>query len=153
MGILTAVAYSNAPMKTIFRIVVLFGGLVFWGGCASPETRIRKNPALFHRGTLQQQEMIRQGRVGIDFDQEMVRLALGEPSRVVERSDAQGKTEIWNYSSYEGHDELQLHGGTYHRYWGDPLYPHFLSYPSHSTEPHIIVIFRDGNVAAIEQRK
>ena len=38
-------------MKTILSLLVLAGGLVLLAGCATPETRINKNPEAFARLT------------------------------------------------------------------------------------------------------
>ena len=72
----------------------VLGGIVALTGCATPETRIQKNPEVFARLTPTQQDLIKQGQAGVGFDPEMVKLALGEPDRIVTRTDAQGTTEI-----------------------------------------------------------
>ena len=126
-----------------------------FAGCSTPESRIRKNPEVFARLNPAQQEMIRQGQVGIGFDQEMVQLALGEPDQVRTRNDAKGVSEIWSYTTYEGSDGMILYRGWYHRYyyWGDPLYPYYLSYPYRREHDHFRITFRDGKVITIEERK
>jgi outer membrane protein assembly factor BamE (lipoprotein component of BamABCDE complex) len=140
-------------MKTALKILALLGGLAVLAGCSTPETRIRKNPEAFNRLAPAQQEMIRQGKVGIGFDQDMVKLALGEPDRVVERTDARGTSEIWHYVTYEGHDGVILYSGYYHRYWGGTFYPYYLSNPGYHMHERIKVIFQGGKVVVVEQRK
>ncbi|HUJ42931.1 MAG TPA: hypothetical protein VLW52_04910 [Opitutaceae bacterium] len=124
-------------------------------GCSTPESRIRKNPEVFARLTPAQQDMIRKGQVGIGFTEEMVQLALGEPDQIRTRTDANGVTEIWSYTTYEGPDGMILYRGWYHRYyyWGDPLYPYYLSYPYRREHEHFRVTFRDGKVISVEERK
>ncbi len=133
--------------------LLLLVGLV---GCATPEARIQKNPAAFERLTPTQQEMIKKGQVGVGFDQEMVKLALGEPDRVRARTDRQGVTEVWSYVTYDGDDGYPLYRGFYHRYycWGDPLYPYYMNYSSRRNREQLRVSFdAAGKVSTIEQEK
>src|SRR5512135_2948141 len=97
-------------------------------GCSTPESRIRGNPAAFARLTPQQQDLIRKGQIAIGFDQEMVQLALGDPDHVTTRTDANGVSEVWRYTTYEAPNGIILYRGWYHRYyyWGDPLFPYYL---------------------------
>ncbi len=125
-------------------------------GCATPQTRIQKSPEIFARLTPAQQEMIKKGQAGVGFDQEMVKLALGEPDRVRARTDAKGTTEVWSYTTYDGDDGYPLYRGFYHRYygWGDPLYPYYLSHSSRRTRELLRVSFdATGKVASLEQEK
>jgi len=125
-------------------------------GCSTTEARIQKNPEVFLRLPSAQQEMIKKGQAGVGFDQEMVKLALGEPDRIVVRTDAQGSTEIWSYMIYDSNDGVLLYRGYYHRYyvWGDPFYPYYLSYSARRTREQLKVVFDvSGKVAIIEQEK
>ena len=125
-------------------------------GCATPEARIEKNPAAFARLSPTQQEMIKKGQVGVGFDQEMVKLALGEADRVRARTDAQGTTEVWSYVTYDGENGYPLYRGFYHRYygWGDPLYPYYTNYSSRRTREQLRINFdATGKVSSIEQEK
>ena len=140
--------------KFIFAAATMLAALCF-AGCSTPESRIRKNPEVFARLSPAQQDMIRKGQVGIGFTQEMVQLALGEPDQIRTRTDVSGVSEIWSYTNYEGPDGVMLYRGWYHRYyyWGDPLYPYYLSYPYRREHDHFRVTFRDGKVISIEERK
>jgi hypothetical protein len=140
-------------MKTLRKVLLIVGGLMMLAGCTSPQARIRQKPEIFNRLTAEQQAMIREGKVGVGFDKEMVRLALGEPDRVRERTDATGTTEVWNYVTYEANDGMLLYSGMYHRYWGDSFYPYYLSYPSYRARAHTVVMFREGKVTVVETRK
>lgn len=142
-------------MKTqvsFLTVLALLATLVF-AGCSTPETRIAKNPEAFNRLTPEQQQLIREGKVGIGFDQEMVKLAVGEPDRIWHRTDANGATESWSYTTYEYGDGMYLYRGWYHRYycWGDPFYPYYLNYPSRKEREVFKVVFKDGKVISIEQ--
>ena len=72
-------------MKTLIFTLALAAGLVL-AGCATPEARIRENPAAFDRATPAQQELIKQGKVAIGFDEALVQLALGVPDRITDRT-------------------------------------------------------------------
>jgi len=140
-------------MKTLICALAVTAGL-FLAGCATPETRIRQNPAAFDRATPAQQELIKQGKVAIGFDEELVQLALGVPDRTRERIDEHGKQVIWSYVNYECDDGMILYRGWYHRgfgYWDGPHYAYFADYPNRHERERFRVVFRDGKVVSIEQ--
>ncbi|MEY4939366.1 MAG: hypothetical protein RIQ93_1101 [Verrucomicrobiota bacterium] len=85
-----------------------------------PDSRARRNPELFARLTPEQQAMVRRGNVAVGFSPEMVRLALGQPDRIQERTDVRNR-EVWNYNSNVG-------------LWRD----------------RTLVIFQDGAVTALQ---
>lgn len=140
-------------MKTLLAFLVLATGLFWLTGCESPDTRIRHNPDLFSHLAPDQQQAIREGRVGIGFTPEMVQLALGEPDRKRSHIDATGQTEIWHYITYEGNDGVVLYSGWYHRGWRDYYHPYYLDVASRREHSRLSVTFRDGHVFAIEQDK
>lgn len=140
-------------MKTVFTFLALLGGLIALAGCSTPETRIAKQPELFNRLTAEQQQMIREGRVGLGFDMDMVKLSLGEPDRIRERIDASGKSEVWSYIQYETNDGALLYRGWYHRGWGSPFYPYYMTVPGRRERSHDEVVFRDGKVVSVEQER
>src|SRR5690606_39014739 len=133
-------------MKIFFSLVGALAAFAVVAGCSTPESRIAKQPELFAQLTPEQQQMIREGRVGIGFDAEMVKLALGDPDRVRERIDASGRSEIWMYINYEAPDGMLLYRGWYHRGWGAPYYPYYLTVPGRRERSRDEVIFRDGRV-------
>jgi hypothetical protein len=135
----TSVTYF--PMKHLFVLFSLVAGFAFLAGCSTPESRIAKQPELFNRLTPDQQQMIREGRVGVGFDMEMVKLALGDPDRVRERTDSNGRSEVL------------LYRGWYHRGWGSPFYPYYLDIPGRRERSRDEVVFRDGRVISVEQER
>ena len=139
--------------KAGWAVVVVAAALL--AGCSTPGSRISRNPEAFARLAPQQQELIKKGQIAIGFDQEMVQLALGEPDHIITRTDATGVSDIWSYTTYELPDGMPLYRGWYHRYYGfrDPLYPYYLSSPYRREYEHLRVIFKDGRVVAVEQRK
>jgi hypothetical protein len=139
-------------MKTIIFTLALAAGLVL-AGCVSPETRIRQNPAAFDRATPAQQELIKQGKVAIGFDESLVQLALGVPDRITERTSAEGKSVTWHYVDYENYDGMVLYRGWYHRgFWGGP-YAYYDDFPNRRARDHFKLVFRDGKVVMIEEEK
>jgi hypothetical protein len=139
-------------MKTIISFLALVTGLVL-AGCSTPETRIAKQPELFNRLSPEQQQMIREGKVGIGFDMDMVKLALGDPDRVRERTDANGRSEVWSYVTYEGSDGALLYRGWYHRGWGSPYHPYYMTVPGRRERSRDEVVFREGRVVSVEQER
>lgn len=138
--------------RLLALVLVVFGAFGL-AGCSTPETRIKSNPAVFARLTPAEQDLIKQGQVAIGFDTEMVKLAVGEPDRISERTDASGKTVIWSYTTYETTDGVLLYRGGYHRAyrWNDPLYPYFMSAGSRRDRDYFKVTFKDGRVTSIEK--
>jgi outer membrane protein assembly factor BamE (lipoprotein component of BamABCDE complex) len=139
-------------MKTLPYPILALAGLFLLAGCSTPDARIKNNPETFNRCTPQQQELIKQGEVALGFDEDMVRLALGDPDRVVTRTDASGQSQVWSYVTYETDDGVLLYTGYYHRFWG-PVYPYYLDYPARVEHDHFRVVFKDGKVISIEEEK
>lgn len=141
------------------RLLSLFIGcaVLLAAGCSTPETRIRQNPEIFNRLSVEEQELIIQGKVAIGFDEDMVRLALGEPDRIWTRTDMEGATQAWSYTTYETSDGHPLYRGWYHRYygpyygWAPGHYPYYMSYPARREREVLKVVFKDGRVISIEE--
>ena len=69
-------------------------------GCATPESRIKKNPEAFAALAPEVQEQVRAGKVDIGFPSAAVELALGAPDRRYTRKTTEGRaTEVWSYTS------------------------------------------------------
>lgn len=124
-------------------------------GCATPESRIQKNPELFAGLAASDQQAIKEGRAALGFTPEMVKLALGDPDRVLTRTDASGVSEVWRYTTYESDTGLYLYRGYYHRHryhgYGDPFFPYYMNYPSRRDRDHLKVTFTGGRVSSIEE--
>lgn len=142
-------------MKTL-RLSILATALlaaVFAAGCSTTESRIRKNPEAFARLNSEQQGLIVQGKIALGFDKEMVQLALGDADRLLTRTDENGTSEIWSYTTYEGPSGAYLYRGWYHRYYSyrDPLFPYYLDVPTRRDRERFRVVFRNERVAEILQ--
>jgi hypothetical protein len=104
-------------MKTkTFLLCAAALGAVWLAGCSTPDTRIRDNPEAFARLNPDQQAMVRAGRVGIGFDMDAVKMALGDPDRITVRSTAQAQTQVWHYVEYVYYDDGFIYPGPL--YWG-----------------------------------
>lgn len=135
--------------------LLLIVGLASFGllSCSTPATRIRANPEAFARLDPQQQSLVRAGQVGLGFDFEAVKLALGDPDRITTRTVADGDTVVWHYLSYEANGRI-LFTGYYHSrrgWWGGAAYPYYLDYPARHVRDRFRVQFKNGRVTAITQ--
>ena len=84
--------------------LVLLALAFLMAGCATPESRIKKNPELFIALPPAVQENVRQGRVDIGYSKDAVQLALGAPNRQYTRKTADRITEVWSYTR----DQIRL---------------------------------------------
>ncbi|MEM8867259.1 MAG: hypothetical protein AAGC73_03235 [Verrucomicrobiota bacterium] len=86
-------------MKTLSTILMLaFLGNCFLGCSSRPTDRISQNEALFNTYTPAEQKLIRIGEVAVGFDQDQVRMALGDPSHEATIDTASGKQIVWEYT-------------------------------------------------------
>src|SRR5258708_10435669 len=154
----TLIFLSRFPL--LFAAVAL---LSLVSVCSTPDSRIKANPEAFTKLTPDQQTLVRAGHVAIGMDQEAVKLALGDPDRITERTDASGKTESWHYVTYEDNG-MPLYTGYYHHAWGRGMgyraawggwgwggYPYYMDYPNRTVRDRIVVDIKNGEVAAINQ--
>ena len=102
--------------KTLVLLSAAALGAALLAGCDTPETRIRSNPEAFARLNPDQQSLVKAGRVGIGFDMDAVKLALGNPDRITVRTTAQGQTQVWHYVEFVYYDSGYLYPGP--MYWG-----------------------------------
>lgn len=77
----------------------LLAGVLLVAGCATPASRIKKNPELFALFPVEAQALIQQGRVAIGFEPAMVTMSLGDPNRVYTRETEAGRMEVWSYTA------------------------------------------------------
>jgi len=91
-------------------LAVLFLFLVV--GCTNPvQQRITRDEALFNTYTPAERKLIRTGQVAVGFDQDQVRMALGEPSRETTVDTAGGKAIVWEYRELSPRVGFTLGGG------------------------------------------
>ena len=149
------------PVKTtrIFSLASVALCAVFLAACDTPESRISHSPEVFARLNPDQQALVKNGQIAVGFDMDEVRLALGDPERVVMRTDANGQHQVWHYVTYADYQGVIIYGGYYHRWrgWGGPYFyggvPYYNGYPA-VVHDRIRVEFDANNlVKSIEQEK
>ncbi len=145
-------------MKTrnSFFLLAVAASALWLAGCQTPESRIRGNPDTFARLNPDQQAMVKAGQVGIGFTPDAVKLALGDPDRVTQRTDAAGSSQVWHYTEYETDGGVFIYTGYYHGWRGGPFgwggYPYYEDFPNRRARDHIRVSFNaQGLVSAVEQ--
>ena len=153
--------HSNFAVKTsrIFSLsaVALVAALV--AGCNTPESRINASPGVFARLNPDQQALGKNGQIAVGFDMDTVKLALGEPSRIVVRTDSSGEHQVWHYVTYADYQGDVIFGGYWHRYrgWGGPYFyggiPYYNGYPATVHDRIRVEFDQTGRVKAIEQDK
>ena len=84
-------------MKTLTILTLATCALLFSGCTSTQSQRISQNEALFNTYTPAERKMIRTGQVAVGFDQDMVHMALGDPSRETTVDTAAGKQVVWEY--------------------------------------------------------
>ena len=135
------------PIRQLLLLLSLF----LLAGCAStPEKRIAREPELFAGFPPEIQEQIREGTIALGFTPEMVRLALGEPDRIVSRQTTGGRSEFWIYlgsylvsDTYTVRDFGRFSRGRYGHIMVDQTRQEFYE--------QIRLEFRDGMVVAADQ--
>lgn len=121
-------------------------------GCATtPQSRIERDPVGFSALTPEQQQKVRDGHVGVGFDEAAVRLALGEPDRVIEREAADGNTQSWVYYA--------IVPNAYGSAYCAPGFPHYgpayycQAPVANQYEERTRVLFKDGKVVSVERAR
>jgi len=135
-------------LRLVWLVAAVALGLA---GCSTPDTRIKRAPELFARLTPEQQALVKEGRVGIGFDADAVRLAVGDPDRKWTRTDAAGVQEVWSYTNWENDRGQPLYTGWYHL---SPAYSqvYYMNYSARREREYFKVVFGvDGKVTVIEE--
>jgi len=83
-------------MKTLL-LVATMSLLMLAMSCATTDSRIAKRQTEFNSWPPDVQEKVRAGKVELGFTPEMVRVALGDPDRVITRTTEHGLSEGWVY--------------------------------------------------------
>ncbi len=135
-------------MKTLLTLLTL-GLVLAISGCATTESRISKNQAVFDSWPSEVQSSIRAGEVKLGFTPEQVRVALGEPDRVYSRVSAEGESEVWAYFDPGPKFSIGVgvgSGGYNSGVGGGVSYKQRHNRSEEATR----VVFTDGKVVAIE---
>jgi hypothetical protein len=140
-------------------LILLALGLL--SACSTPASRIAENQAAFAQYPAEVQQKIRAGKIDLGYTQEMVRLALGEPSRQLTQQTEAGQVELWMYRDNSPHFSIGVgmgtsdyhggghHSGSYTGVGGGVAVSTGDYYP----EEKMRVEFRGGRVSAYEYAK
>ena len=139
------------PSRQCTRFIVIAAAIALLCACSTPQSRIDGNPDTFSKLTPEQQALVKQGKVGIGFDEAAVKLALGNPDRISERTDTTGKSTVWRYVEYESDSGVALYRGFYHYAYAPIYYPFYTDYSARRERDTLRVVFSDGKVTTIEQ--
>ena len=83
-----------------FALLAVAALAIVVAGCATPKSRIEKNPELFASFPPDVRANVEQGKIDVGYTHEMVQMALGEPNRKYTRKSATGTVEVWSYVGY-----------------------------------------------------
>ena len=82
--------------------------------CAStPGSRIKENQVLFDTYPDEVKSNIRQGRVAVGYDEDMVQMAMGNPNEKSTETNAEGETLMWGYTRSRPGISIGIGGGSY----------------------------------------
>jgi hypothetical protein len=135
-------------MKPRLALVAL---LFVLAGCATTSAdRIAQNQSAFDSWPAEVQAQVRAGQVAVGLTEDQVRMALGDPERVVSRASEKGITMIWAYPQRGSHFSFgfAMGGGSGRSGYGAGVAmtdrPYFSGDALH-------VEFMDGRVVVIER--
>jgi hypothetical protein len=119
-------------------------------GCSStPQDRISQNKALYESFPADVQRKVSAGQVDIGFTPEMVRLAVGKPGRVYNRTDAQGESEVWVYAKAKPQFSFGVGVGGYSGGTGTGVGIGTTTAPDEGE--YLRIVFHDGRVSGVER--
>lgn len=124
--------------------------LIMLAACASPASRIKKHSAQFAAYPPETQARIKAGEVDTGFDADMVRMALGKPSRTSTRTTTASSQEVWAYDDPSTSSGLGIGigAGNFGGFGGGVAVG-----SGSSTRERARVIFEAGKVVAVERLK
>jgi hypothetical protein len=137
----------------LLRLALCLASTALLAACSStPEQRIAKNSAAFDTYPPQIRQKIRAGQVDLGFTPEMVRLALGEPTRQFHRQTETGVVELWVYHDNGPRFSFGVGFGSYGRHSASSVGVS-TSTGGYDPEEKMRVEFRDGRVTAVDYVK
>jgi hypothetical protein len=130
-------------------------------GCDSIDSRIGRKSAVFASLPTADQARLRQGNIAVGDTTDMVYIAIGEPSRRIEKRTDAGTQFIWIYRQYTETYEGADFAGYRRRAYYDPrtgrhfvsLEPCYVDVYRDEAEDAIRVVFENGRVKVIEELK
>jgi len=137
-------------MKNILLCLAL-GVVVGAAACSTVDSRVKGDQAAFNSWPVDVQNKVRAGKVDMGFGMEMVRVALGEPDRVVSRTTSRGAAEVWIYFDRGPKFSFGFGLGAVR---GSSAYAGAVNVGNDWRDNEVLrVIFEGGRVSAIETRR
>jgi hypothetical protein len=100
--------------RTLHYLVAVAFGTALAVGCAStPDSRIKENQTLFDSYPVEVKANIRQGKVEIGYDEDMARMAMGDPDEKSTETDENGETVRWGYVRSRPGISVGVGGGSF----------------------------------------
>ncbi len=94
-------------MTNRWILLVVLPALLAVAGCATPDSRIKKNPELFASFPPDVQETVKAGNIEVGYTEDMVQIALGRPDRLYSRRTKDGETTVWAYTATDYSSDRQ----------------------------------------------
>lgn len=134
-------------------LLLVLPALVLTACAATPQSRIERDPASFAALPPEQQARVQQGGVGVGFDAAAVRLAMGEPDRIIERESAEGASQVWvYYTVLPGFNQPYCGNGfPYYGFYGFNRYCGPVTATQY--EERARVSFKDGKVVSVDRAR
>jgi hypothetical protein len=130
-------------------VILATGLLLAWTGCSSPASRISHSQSEFNAYPSDIQAKIRAGEVAVGFTAPQVRMALGDPDRIVTRTTTAGASEVWIYGG--GRSGLGFGFGLGLATGGSSGVGAGVGTSSGGAEEKLRLVLNDGRVTAVEQ--
>ena len=131
--------------------IVLVALVLALAGCATtPADRIAQHRSAFDTWPAEVRARVRAGQVAVGFTEEQVRMALGDPERVITRTPEKGVAMVWAYRRSGSHFSFGfgVAGGSGHTGYGAGVAmtdrPYFSGDSMH-------VVLMDGKVVSVER--
>ena len=148
-------------MHLRLAVPLLLAVAVALAGCDTIDQRIGRKSAVFGALPAAEQARLRQGTVAIGDTPDMVYIAIGEPSRRLEKRTAVSNRTIWIYRRYYEDYAGADFAGYRRRVFVDPrtghrfiaLEPCYVDVYREESEDALRIVFENGKVAVIEELK
>jgi len=125
-------------------LITATAGALFFGGCATPQSRISDHPDLYQSLPARQQQLVAQGQIAPGMSRDAVWLAWGNPGQKVNGYARGHATESWVYFTTTTYPYGYGYGYGYGRFgygWGYPYYGGVAVFRSH--HGHRFAVFGD----------
>ena len=130
-------------------------------GCDTIDSRIHQKSAVFASLPAADQDRLRKGTVAIGDSPDMVFIAIGAPSRRIEKQSAQGNRTVWIYRRYYETYDGDAFAGYRRQVFIDrrtgrrfvSLEPCYAEVYHDEAQETLRIVFDNGQVSAIEELK